>query len=89
MSNRTNRSAEEHARLVEEASAPCACGCGQKTPRRVRMLPRAQVATARALRWAEQSIRGLRELVPVAPGHADDVPDYLTLAEEREARGDA
>lgn len=64
----------------------CACGCEETTARRVRLLPRALVGTARALNWAETSICPLRELVPVLAGHECDVPDYLTRADEDEAR---
>lgn len=58
----------------------CACGCGERTARTVRMLRAQDVGTAQALHWAALSIAPMREGVHVIEGHEDDCADYVADA---------
>ena len=63
--------------------SPCACGCGQRTVRRIRLLRDQDRGTAEQLRWAEMSIAPMRVSVAVARGHEDDgIDGYVTVEAE-------
>lgn len=57
----------------------CTCGCGERTQRTVRLLPEYHRAQAEAMRWAETSIRRMREYVYVVDGHeVGGIDGYVT-----------
>lgn len=57
----------------------CRCGCNQKATKYARLIAESDEGTCSALHWAWDSIRTMREWVPVVEGHDEDgLPGYLS-----------
>lgn len=67
---------------------PCACGCGQRTTRHVRVIARSDIESAEALRWTGGAY-GYVRMVAMVAGHWPEYDGYEDFDELRASAGGA